>query len=168
MRYFALYILSFFILLACEKKATNAEKVPAVLAKNTVAEEAVQEFVSTSPFEIKDSRGNTIIELSNEKYVYVYGSKRATLNSEGDLVSPDGEKIAKLNKGNILVDKHQTPLIKLKEDGTVDYGSGIVLHWTKDGSFMHGNESLNCSIQPLKIESLKTASMLYYYFLFRK
>lgn len=163
-----LYILTTIILLSCDKKNPSTQTTTPVAPKSEPAEVLVKEFVATTPFTLQNASGNTLLELSNDKQVYVYGAPKAQIDGEGAIMSLDGSVIAKLNHGNILVNHHQMPLIKMKEDGTVDYGSGVVLHWSKDGELMHGDKRLNCKIQPFKKESLKTAGMLYYYFLFRK
>ena len=111
-------------------------------------------------FKIVDTNGNVHFEMDNAGKFGQEGKAIGKINVNGLVVNMQGKPLAHLRSNDILEDSKGQPLVKIDHDGSIDNGSGVLIHWLKDGTLSKGNEAMDIKLIPADSNARRTASIL--------
>ncbi len=123
------------------------------------------DILKFSSFKIKDKNGKTQLKVSKKGAVKMGGELIGVVHKDGTLTSKDGQLIASISPEGILKDATGKGLVKIDKAGKIDNGSGMYIQWSKDGTFIKGEEDTGIKITPIDEASFQTASLILFLYL---
>lgn len=122
-------------------------------------------FVKLSAFKIADKSGKIGLEMDKTGQISYEGKVTGAIDAKGSVFDAGGKLMASLRNNSILVDSSGEPLVKIGTDGALDNGSGVLIHWLKDGTLAQGDKILDVKLLPPNSPARRAASIVLFLYL---
>lgn len=113
-----------------------------------------------SKFEIKDQTDVVGISVNDQGIIYSSGEETGKVERNGEIKTKEGKIVATINASGELFDSKRKLLVKINKQGDIDNGSGLIIHWDKNGNLLKGSEKTGMSISPNDSTSYRAASIV--------
>lgn len=145
----------FVTLLACNQK--KEDEVKNNEEKNKIT--PVQSSFVIAPFKILDNNDSTGLELKNDGKVYAVGQMMGTLDTLGQMKSPDG-KVMMYLKNDSLYSADRNYISKIGTDGAFSIDT-VKMTWSGNGHLLKGSEDIGFKLAPPDTKAKQAASMIF-------